>query len=273
MLDELPAWFDFAVTQQVGSGSLANLARYALANLVEAARKKRNVCVIASNLSGGVYPDATRDLREEVFRGARPIEPVSLQGRDIFEILRKRLFKSLPDSRLVDEVAVAYAKAMDEAVRSRAVQKTPERLAEEIHGCYPFHPRFADLVATFRNNENFRQTRGLLSLAGRIARTVWQRSANDVHLIGVQHADLNDSAIRTESFLDMMQEAIAHDIANQGQATAETIDETLRSDAASQVARALLFASIGSGPEGKSSELIVRDGTEQDRDRVSDRLR
>ena len=110
MLDEIPAWFDYAVVQQVGGGSLANVARYALANLVEAARKKRNVCVIVSNLSGGVYPEATSDLREEVFRGARTVEPVSLQGRDIFEILRKRLFKKLPDSPLVDEVADGYAK-------------------------------------------------------------------------------------------------------------------------------------------------------------------
>jgi predicted AAA+ superfamily ATPase len=138
MFDELPAWFDYAVVQQVGGGTLANVGRYALANLVEAARKKRNTCIIASNLSGGVYPEATRDLREEVFRGARAIEPVSLQGGDIFEILRKRLFKKLPDAQAIDAVADAYSKAMEEAVRSRAVQKTPERFADEIHGCYPF---------------------------------------------------------------------------------------------------------------------------------------
>ena len=260
MFDELPAWFDYAVVQQVGGGTLANVGRYALANLVEAARKKQNACIIASNLSGGVYPEATRDLREEVFRGARAIEPVSLQGGDIFEILRKRLFKQLAHAQAIDAVADAYAKAMEEAVRSRAVQKTPERFADEIHGCYPFHPRFADLIATFRNNEQFRQTRGLLSLAGRIVKSVWQRPINDVHLIGVQHADLSDATIRSEPFLEPMREAIAHDVANQGQATAETINSTLNSDAGSQVATALLFASIGSGPDSKRgltrSELI-----------------
>ena len=260
MFDELPAWFDYAVVQQFGGGTLANVGRYALANLVEAARKKQNTCVIASNLSGGVYPEATRDLKEEVFRGARAIEPVSLQGGDIFEILRKRLFKKWPNAQAIDAVADAYAKAMEEAVRSRAVQKTPERFADEIHGCYPFHPRFADLIATFRNNEQFRQTRGLLSLAGRIVKSVWQRPINDVHLIGVQHADLSDATIRSEPFLEPMREAIAHDVANQGQATAETINSTLNSDAGSQVATALLFASIGSGPDSKRgltrSELI-----------------
>lgn len=260
LFDELPSWFDYAVVQQVGGGTLANVARYALANLFEAARKTRSTCIVASNLAGGAYPDAVRDLEREAFRGARPIEPVSLQGGDIFSILRKRLFRNLPTARQIDEVADAYAKAMEEAVKSRAVQKTPERLAEEIHGCYPFHPRFADLVATFRNNENFRQTRGLLALAGRIVRGVWQRSHNDVHLIGVQHADLADGTLRSEPFLEPMREAIAHDIANQGQAKAEAIDAAQGSDAGTQVAVALLFASIGSGPEGKRgltrSELV-----------------
>ncbi len=260
MFDELPAWFDYAVAQPVGGGTLANVARYALANLFEAARKTPSTCIVASNLAGGAYPDAVRDLEREAFRGARPVEPVSLQGGDIFAILRKRLFKKLPSAQQIDAVADAYAKSMEEAVKARAVQKTPERLAEEIHGCYPFHPRFADLVATFRNNEGFRQTRGLLSLAGRIVRGVWDRPTNDVHLIGVQHADLSDSSLRSEPFLEPMREAIAHDITNQGQAKAETINAAQGSDAGTQVAVALLFASIGSGPESKRgltrSELI-----------------
>ena len=260
MFDELPGWFDYAIVQQVGGGTLANVARYALANLFEAARKTGNTCIVASNLSGGAYPDAVRDLEREAFRGARPVEPVSLQGGDIFAILRKRLFKKLASAQQIDAVADAYVKAMEEAVKARAVQKTPERLAEEIHGCYPFHPRFANLVATFRNNEGFRQTRGLLSLAGRIVRGVWLRPTNDVHLIGVQHADLSDSNLRSEPFLEPMREAIAHDITNQRQAKAETIDTAQGSDAGSQVAVALLFASIGSGPESKRgltrSELV-----------------
>jgi hypothetical protein len=82
-------------------------------------------------------------------------------------------------------------------------------------------------------------------------RGVWLRPTNDVHLIGVQHANLSDSTLRSEPFLEPMREAIAHDITNQGQAMAETIDATQGSDAGSQVAVALLFASIGSGPESK----------------------
>ncbi len=76
----------------------------------------------------------------------------SLQGGDILAILPTAICQA-GSAQQIDAVADAYVKAMEEAVKARAVQKTPERLAEEIHGCYPFHPRFADLVATFRNNE------------------------------------------------------------------------------------------------------------------------
>lgn len=43
MLDELPFWFDAAVTKKVGDGNLATVANYALANLFEAARKTLSV--------------------------------------------------------------------------------------------------------------------------------------------------------------------------------------------------------------------------------------
>jgi hypothetical protein len=108
MFDELPAWFDYAVAQPVGGGTLANVARYALANLFEAARKTGNTCIVASNLSGGAYPDAVRDLERKAFRGARPVEPVSLQGGDIFTILRKRLFAKLASAQQIDAVTDAY---------------------------------------------------------------------------------------------------------------------------------------------------------------------
>lgn len=137
-------------------------------------------------------------------------------------------------------------------MRARAIQRSPEQLADEIHACYPFHPRFADLVATFRNNENFRQTRGLLRLAGRIVKCVWARQANDVHLIGVQHADLDEFDMRNDVLpITALSEAIAHDVAQNGQAVAEAIDAQLGSDDGSQVANLLLFTSLASGPEAK----------------------
>ncbi len=48
-----------------------------------------------------------------------------------------------------------------------------------------------------------------------------------------------------------LHEAIAHDIARDGQAVAEAIDAQLGADPGSQTASMLLFTSIASGPESK----------------------
>jgi len=260
LLDELAPYLDYAQTRAVGQGTLANVVTYALANLFGAASKMPRCMVVVSNLTAA-YQSASRNiaqvtanLSQELRRGAKEITPVALNSNEIFEILRRRLFVSLPPREAVDRVADAYAAAMNEAVRSRAVAKTPERYADEIHGCYPFHPRLRDLVALFRNNERFRQTRGLMRLVGRVVKDVWAEGrANDVGLIGVQHMDLNDSDMRNEVLpLSDLQEAIAKDVADGGGSHAETIDRELGSDAGTQVANIVLSASLMRGVDAKA---------------------
>ncbi|WP_149536631.1 anti-phage-associated DUF499 domain-containing protein [Siccirubricoccus phaeus] len=267
LLDELPPWLDNAQTLAVGQGTLANVATYALANLLSAAIKLPRTMVVVSNLSAA-YQGASKSLSQvlsnldqEVRRSAKEITPVALNSNEIFEILRRRLFEKLPDRVQVDKVADAYAKAMDEAVRSRMVAKTPEQFADEIHRCYPFHPRLRDVVAMFRNNEKFRQTRGLLRMVSRVVRDVWQEGRpNTVHLIGVQHMDLNDPDMRNEVLpLSDLQEAIAKDIADNGQSNAETIDRETGTDAGTQVANVILAASLMRGLDAKAG--LTRDQT------------
>jgi hypothetical protein len=265
LLDELPPWLDNAQTVAVGQGTLATVATYALANLLSAAAKLPRTMVIVSNLSAA-YQGASRNLtqvisnlEQEVRRGAKEITPVALGSDEIFEILRRRVFEKLPDKPQVDRVADAYAEVMSEAVRARAVAKAPEQLAEEIHRSYPFHPRLRDLIALFRNNEKFRQTRGLLRMVSRIVRDVWAEGRpNTVHLIGVQHMNLNDPDMRNEVLpLSDLQEAIAKDIADSGQGHAETIDRERGSDAGTQVANVILAASLMRGVDAKAG--LTRD--------------
>jgi predicted AAA+ superfamily ATPase len=141
LLDELPPWLDNAQTLAVGQGTLANVATYALANLLSAAIKLPRTMVVVSNLSAA-YQGASKSLAQvlsnldqEVRRSAKEITPVALNSNEIFEILRRRLFEVLPDRAQVDKVAYAYARSMDGAVRSRMVAKTPEQFADEIHRC------------------------------------------------------------------------------------------------------------------------------------------
>ena len=260
MLDELAPYLDYAQTKEVGQATLANITTFALANLFSAAAKLPRCMVVVSSLTAAyqgaskALAQAVSNLSQEVRRSAKEITPVALNSGEVFDILRRRLFVKLPGNDVIDKVADEYAKAMNEAERSRMVAKSPEQFADEIHRCYPFHPRMRDLVALFRNNEQFRQTHGLMRLVSRIVKDVYAEGRpNNVGLIGVQHMDLNDADMRNEVLpLSDLQEAVAKDIADGGQSHAETIDREVGSDAGTQVANVVMCASLMRGFDAKA---------------------
>ncbi len=253
LLDELPPYLLNADTRSVGKGSLADLVTYSISNLLTAAIKLPRCCVVIANLSGS-YEAQTKDLarimsnlQQESRRQAQTITPVQLAGNEIYQILKKRLFIEMPDDGLVDSVAEAFAEQVKAAedggyITARAM----EEVAEEVRETYPFHPSFKNLVALFKENEGFRQTRGLMQFTARLLRSVWNREANDVFLIGTQHLDLNDVEVRDEvqRVNSALLPAVVNDIADHGNARGEEIDGDLGSDAATQVAKLLLSASL-----------------------------
>jgi hypothetical protein len=257
LLDELPPYFGYGVTQQVGGGTLADVTVYAVSNLLSAALKLKRLCVVISNLSGS-YQDASKqiaaliqrvvgNLQQEAGRQAKSITPVELGSDEIYHILRRRLLVAEPDEAVVDSAATAYSEAISDAVKSKTVAKSAEQIAGEIVASYPFHPSFKHILALFKDNEKFRQTRGLMTLAAMMVRSVQARPRNDVYLVGCQHIDLSQADIRDglTNIYDLSG-AIAHDIAGteSSRGHAQVIDDQMGGDAASQVASLLLMASL-----------------------------
>ena len=257
LLDELPPYFGYGVTQSVGGGTLADVTVYAVSTLLSAALKLKRLCVVISNLSGS-YHEATKqiasliqksvgNLQQEAGRQAKSITPVELGSDEIYHILRTRLLLSEPDAAVVDSAATAFSDAISDAVKSKTVAKSAEQIAGEIVASYPFHPSFKHILALFKDNEKFRQTRGLMTLAAMMVRSVQARKFNDVYLVGCQHIDLTQADIRDglTNIYDLSG-AIAHDIAGTGseKGHAQFIDEHMGVDSASQVARLLLMASL-----------------------------
>ena len=68
----------------------------------------------------------------------------------------------------------------------------------------------------------------------RLLKSVEQRGADDVFLIGTQHLDLNDDQVKDkiERIAPKLMPAVTRDIADNGNAIAETIDDDLGNDAA-----------------------------------------
>ena len=252
LLDEMPPYFHYLDTQKVGNGTVADIATRAFANLLTAAGKKSNVCVVVSDLAAAyesgskLINRALEDARAEVGRQERNITPVDLAANEIYDILRKRLFKSLPDKAEIGDTAAAYGKKLEEASKSKVAGRGAEAIADEIVATYPFHPRLKNVVALFKENEQFKQTRGLIELVSRLLRSVWERKDNDVFLIGPQHFDLGIAEVRDKlTEISGMRDVIAKDLWDgNASAHAQVIDLKTGKEAATQVGSLLLTASL-----------------------------
>lgn len=252
LLDELPPYFQYYGTQVVGMGTVADIVTTAFANLLSAAGRKGNVCVVLSDLEaaydigGDLIIRALENARNEAGRQEVVITPVDLAGDEIYAILRKRLFVGQPNPQVVEEVAARYGQALQEATRGKVIGKGAEAIADEIAKTYPFHPRMKDLIALFKDNPHFKQTRGLLELISRLLKSVWEREDNDVFLIGPQHFDLRHLEVRDLlANISQMPAVMAKDLFDDsGVAHAQKIALSSSHDAAIQVANLLFCASL-----------------------------
>ncbi len=219
--------------------------------MLTAAQKKKNVCIVVSDLEAAydsgskLIQRALHDAAQEVGRMEINITPVNLESQEIYDILRKRLFASLPNQDDVAEVASIYAEHLGEAARAKSVERSAEALASEIEGTYPFHPSFKSIVALFKENEKFKQTRGLMELVSRLLLSVWEGS-EDVYLMGAQHFDLSIGEVREKlSEISGMRDVIARDLWDSaGGAHAQEIDSSRGTPYAKQVGTLLLAASL-----------------------------
>jgi hypothetical protein len=251
LLDEMPPYFQFLGTKPLGTGTVADIATRAFANMLSAAGKLKNVCVVVSDLDaayadgGALIERALRDARNELGRQEKSITPVDLAGNEVYDILRKRLFVKVADPAVVEDIAAKYGEALGEATKSKVIARGAEALADEIVKTYPFHPRLKELVALFKENQQFNQTRGLIELMSRLLKSVWE-SEDEVYLIGAQHFNMGIPEVRGKlTDISGMQDVISKDLWDVNFAAhAQTIDASNGNNAASEVANLLFTASL-----------------------------
>ncbi|MBP3040009.1 DUF499 domain-containing protein [Bacillaceae bacterium Marseille-Q3522] len=251
LLDEMPPYFHYYSTQVLGNGTIADVVTRAFSNMLTAAQKKKNVCIVVSDLEaaydtgGKLIQRALDDATQELGRVEVSITPVNLESNEIYEILRKRLFLSLPDKSEIAEVASVYASRLAEAAKAKTVERSAEALANEIESTYPFHPSFKSIIALFKENEKFKQTRGLMELVSRLLKSAWE-SDEEVYLIGAQHFDLSINDVREKlTEISEMRDVIARDLWDStDSAHAQIIDINSGNHFAKQVGTLLLMASL-----------------------------
>ena len=130
LLDELPPYLDYARTEKVGNADLAVVTTRALSNLFSALGKAElsNVCVVLSDLDAAYEVGSQMvqqafaqldDLKSEVERQARDVQPVKHNSDEVYDIMRVRLFENEPISDTYaqdkNEIAIAYKEAVAKA--------------------------------------------------------------------------------------------------------------------------------------------------------------
>lgn len=262
LLDELAPYLENAESIAVGNSDLSIVTTTAISNLLVSVGKGElsKVCVVISDLKATRYRSgsdklnkALQNLESEVGRVALPLEPVALNTDEVYQILRTRLFKDIPNTEDIRAVAQAFAKAASDAKQMDITNVSPEKLAGLIEVSYPFHPAIKDLYARFRENPGFQQTRGLIKLMRIVVSRLYDETdgkADSTYLINAHNLDLNDRETLAEiaAINPTLNNAISHDIASNGQAMAEIIDENRKSTDAQDICKLLFVSSLANVP-------------------------
>ncbi len=98
----MPPHFHCLDTQKVGNGTVADIATRAFANLLTAAGKKKNVCVVVSDLAAA-YDTGAEALADEI-EATYPFHPrlknvIALFKEDVFLIGPQHFDLGVPDVR------------------------------------------------------------------------------------------------------------------------------------------------------------------------------
>lgn len=259
LLDELPPYFENARSKAIGNSDLAHVSATALSNLLVAIGREScaRVCLVITDLtytytSGSKQiSDILADFEGETHRSAMSLEPVRMNSDELYHILRKRIFEKLPITTEINDVAQAYAQAIRDARQMDITNESPEQFASHIQASYPFHPAIRDLYARFRENPGFQQTRGLIRIMRIVVSRLWNSGEADKrYLVSAHDLDFNDRETRTEisQINNTLDNAIAHDIASDGTAVAEIMDQSLGGRDTRDACRLLLMSSLANVP-------------------------
>lgn len=268
LLDELPPYLENAKATAIGNSDLSKVTITALANLFSALGKEQlsNVCLVFSDLKAAyesgseLLQSSFRELEQEANRIAIEIAPVQLNSDEVYSILRKRLFEDTPTSDITsfshekNEIAIEFKNAVDSAKKLGFTNYSGENVYSGIIDSYPFHPSIKELYARFKENQNFQQTRGLIRLMRQVVRLFFEEGQADKnYLINVFDVNLNNANMMSmfRQIKPSLEEAISHDIAQNGLAIAEGIDKELGSgNNTQQLAKLILVSSLSTVPNG-----------------------
>ncbi len=229
--------------------------------LTETVNSKNNCCLVCTLPSSVPYGETGERALNRLQRIFGRLETIytPVEGVEIYEIIRKRLFDDFGDEKIRREVAQRYFNLYQSIDVPPEVKEISYR--DKIEHAYPFHPELIDvLYERWGSFPTFQRTRGVLRLLAEVVADLYKRRVPSP-LIQSSLVNLENQEIRSEFIKHIGNEyesVIASDIAGKN-AKAPRIDKEMGSEyekyrIASGIATSVFLYSF-SGGEKKETTL------------------
>jgi len=162
-----------------------------------------NKCVLVLTLPASIleqYDEEAEKALAKLQKVSGRVESiyVPVQGMEIYEVIRKRLFEDLGDPKIHRQVAEAYFRLYQGLGSDVPVEVRETSYREKIERAYPFHPEFVDvLYERWGSFPTFQRTRGVLRLLAQIVGDLYDRKVS-APLIQSSLVDLAHIPVRRE---------------------------------------------------------------------------
>ena len=204
LMDELLQYVVRAMGVKVGEGTLKGQVVAFLKALTEAVTITDNCALIAtlpsSVTEGFEEPEKAERILSELQKIFGRVEKIytPVEGEEIYEIIRKRLFEDLGDIRAHRIVAEEYFNLYQKLGEDIPPECREIDYRERILRAYPFHPETIDILfERWGTIPTFQRTRGVLRLLAEVVADLYKREF-PAPLIQPAHINLANPTIRRE---------------------------------------------------------------------------
>ena len=170
---------------------------------------------------------------------------------EAFEIVRRRLFAEITDTKSAEATCRAFADFYVANAAEFPNETQESRYYDRLVSAYPIHPEiFARLYEDWSSLDNFQRTRGVLKLMAKVIHRLWKDGNNDP-LVMPGSLPLYDSDTRNEAIYYLPQgwdPVIDRDVDGERSETAQIENADTRFGSVQACRRAARSVFLGSAP-------------------------
>ncbi|MDI6895774.1 ATP-binding protein [Methanocella conradii] len=173
-----------------------------LQELSEVVASSKNCCLVIT-LPASIlerYDDEAERSLQQLQKISGRVESVytPVEGVEIYEVIRKRLFENIGDEKTRKMVAQSYFDLYQRLGADVPAETREIEYRERIERAYPFHPELIDvLYERWGSYSSFQRTRGVLRLLAEVVSDLYKRKVVSP-LIQSSLVNLESQAIRRE---------------------------------------------------------------------------